>query len=105
MFNTVMTGENAIEAKAMGWLPDVPDLRDYTPEHAAVQELLAQVNLADGLKASFGLPASVDLRAYCSPIEDQGSLGSCTANAAAGMLEYFERRAFNKHIDASRLFL
>jgi C1A family cysteine protease len=103
MFNQAMTG--SIEPKAMGWLPDVPDLRDYTPEHAVVQELLAQINVTDGIKASLSLPALVDLRAYCSPIEDQGSLGSCTANAAAGMLEYFERRAFNKHVDASRLFL
>jgi C1A family cysteine protease len=47
----------------------------------------------------------VDLRAWCSPVENQGSLGSCTANAGVGVVEYFERRAFGKHIDASRLFL
>ena len=39
------------------------------------------------------------------PVEDQGSLGSCTANAGVGLLEYFERRAFGHHINASRLFL
>jgi C1A family cysteine protease len=50
-------------------------------------------------------PASVDLRAWCSPIEDQGNLGSCTANAGVGLLEYYERRAFGKHLDGSRLFL
>ena len=43
--------------------------------------------------------------AYCSPVEDQGSLGSCTANAVVGIVEYFERRAYGKYIDASRLFL
>ena len=32
-------------------------------------------------------------------------MGSCTANAGVGVVEYFERRAFGKHIDASRLFL
>jgi C1A family cysteine protease len=47
----------------------------------------------------------VDLSAYCSSIEDQGGLGSCTANAAVGLIEYYERRAFGKHLDASRLFL
>jgi C1A family cysteine protease len=47
----------------------------------------------------------VNLQAWCSPIEDQGQLGSCTANAAVGLVEYFERRAFGKHIDASRLFV
>ena len=48
---------------------------------------------------------SVDLRQWCSPVENQGSLGSCTANAAVGIVEYYEKRAFNKHIEASRLFL
>jgi C1A family cysteine protease len=32
-------------------------------------------------------------------------LGSCTANAGVGLVEYFERRAYGKHIDAARLFL
>jgi C1A family cysteine protease len=50
-------------------------------------------------------PTSVDLRQWCSPIEDQEQLGSCTANAAAGIVEYFERRAFGRHVDASRLFI
>jgi C1A family cysteine protease len=51
------------------------------------------------------LPAITDLRAWCSPVENQGALGSCTANAVVGLVEYFERRAFSKYIDASRLFL
>jgi C1A family cysteine protease len=51
------------------------------------------------------LSPRIDLREWFSPVEDQGPLGSCTANAAAGLVEYYERRAFKKHIDASRLFL
>ncbi len=51
------------------------------------------------------MPASIDLRQWCSPIEDQGNIGSCTANAGVGLLEYFERRAYGKHLDGSRLFL
>jgi len=47
----------------------------------------------------------VDLRGWCPIVEDQKNLGSCTANAGVGLLEYFERRAFGNHIDASRLFL
>ncbi|MDZ7636052.1 MAG: C1 family peptidase [Bacteroidales bacterium] len=47
----------------------------------------------------------MDLREWCSPIENQLDLGACTAHAAAGIVEYFEKRAFGKHIDASRLFL
>ncbi|MCP4573726.1 MAG: cysteine protease [bacterium] len=42
---------------------------------------------------------------WCSPIEDQGTLGSCTAQAGVGLLEYYERRTRGKHIDGSKLFL
>jgi C1A family cysteine protease len=87
----------------MGWLPDFPDFRDYTTVHPKVGPLLAKVH-AEKPQAT-GLASAVDLRPYCSSIEDQGQIGSCTAHAAIGMLEYFERRAFGKHIDASRLFL
>lgn len=34
------------------------------------------------------LPASVDLRAQCPPVRDQGQIGACTAFAATGMLSY-----------------
>jgi C1A family cysteine protease len=47
----------------------------------------------------------VSVRPSFSPIEDQGQLGSCTAQAAIGLLEYFERRAGGKWVDGSRLFL
>lgn len=50
------------------------------------------------------LPKTVDLRQYCSTIEDQGQLGSCTGNAIAGIIEYLNRKA-NKNIDVSRLFI
>ena len=45
------------------------------------------------------------LTPWCSPIEDQGSLGSCTANAGVSFIQFYERRAFGEHLDASRLFL
>jgi len=83
----------------MGWLRDLPDFRDYTMQTPVIKNLLAKVNFP---KAA---PASVDLRAWCSPIENQGQLGSCTANAGVGLFEYFEKKASSSHIDASRLFL
>jgi len=92
-----------IERLGMGWLPDYPDFRDYTEEQKSVKAMLSKVGVSKAVKA--GLPVSVDLRAWCSPIENQESIGSCTANAGVAMVEYFERRAFGKHIDASRLFL
>jgi C1A family cysteine protease len=87
----------------LGWLRDLPDFRDYTPDEETVKPQLEAIGAADPEAVS--IPASVDLRQYCSPIEDQGSLGSCTANATVGLVEYFERRANGRFIDASRLFL
>ncbi len=87
----------------MGWLPDYPDFRDYTCGKSIVNAMLSRVGLDKPAKET--LPSSADLRGWCSPIENQGSLGSCTANAGVGMVEYFERRAFGKHVDGSRLFL
>lgn len=94
---------HSFETSGMGWLPDYPDFRDYTVEEEAVKSMLSEAG-AD-MPAQAKLPSSVDLRPWFSPIEDQGSIGSCTANAGVGMLEYFERRAHGKHIDGSRLFL
>ncbi len=90
-----------IKRRGMGWIPDYPDFRDYTEETEEVRSVLG---VAKGIKAK-SLPASVDLREWCSPVEDQGSLGSCTAHAGTGLIEYYERKAFGRHIDASRLFL
>jgi C1A family cysteine protease len=90
--------------QSTGWLPDWPDFRDYTPDHPDVRPLLEPLRIAEPIEG-LGLPATADLRAWFSPIEDQGPIGSCTANAGVGVLEYYERRAFGKHIDASRLFL
>jgi C1A family cysteine protease len=89
--------------RGMGWLRDRPDFRDYTPDHAQIQPQLDALGVAHPQEVSLG--SSVDLRSYCSPVEDQGALGSCTANATAGLVEYFERRARGKYVDASRLFL
>jgi C1A family cysteine protease len=91
------------EPLGMGWLRDQPDFRDYTGEHDSVLPQLKKIGVAK--PEALTLAAKVDLRAYCSPVENQFSLGSCTANAVVGLVEYFERRAHNRHIDASRLFL
>jgi C1A family cysteine protease len=87
--------------RGMGWIPDYPDFRDYTEETEEVKSVLG---LARVLKAK-SLPVSIDLREWCSPIEDQGTLGSCTAHAGVGVIEYYERKSFGRHMDASRLFL
>ena len=69
------------------WKRDLPDRRDH------VYQL-----------AKTALPTSVDLRNFCSPIEDQGNLGSCTAQAIAGQIELINRKNTKTH-DVSRLFI
>ena len=90
-----------IKKHGMGWIPDYPDFRDYTEKTEEVKSVLGPKEL---IKAK-SLPISVDLREWCSPIENQGTLGSCTAHAGTGLIEYYERKCFGRHIDASRLFL
>lgn len=108
--------ESANETKGMGWLHDYPDFRDLTPdmddiphklaeagEKESVRMMLARAGITDRGKARPA--AQADLRKWFSPVEDQGTIGSCTANAGVALIEYFERRAFGKHTEASRLFL
>ncbi|MFX0046163.1 MAG: C1 family peptidase [Candidatus Hermodarchaeota archaeon] len=87
-----------------GWLPPLPDLRDFTDTEPQVAEIVKNLGLPKGrqLKAP---QKPVSLKDWCSPIENQMSLGSCTAHAAVGIVEYFQRRAFNKYIEGSRLFV
>lgn len=51
------------------------------------------------------LPPLVDLRPDCPPVEAQGALGSCTANAIVGAFEFAERKAGGGGHDLSRLFV
>ncbi len=93
----------------MGWLPDHPDLRDYTIGTAEVRKIFAgreaAARVPGSRKPAAAPPGAIDLRDWCPPVEDQGRLGSCTANAGVGVIEYYERRAFGRHLEASRLFL
>jgi len=100
----------------LGWLPDYPSIKDYTKNQDKVAEKLYRLGQKDSIKTMLNkvgvlketpeaVPASVDLSEWCPPVENQGTLGSCTANAGVGLVEYFEERAFGKHLDASRLFL
>ena len=86
----------------LGWVRDLPDFRDYSPENEKIKPLLKKLNL---LSTPASLPVKIDLRAWCAPIEDQGALGSCTANAGVGMIEFYEKKAYGVWLDASRLFL
>src|SRR5437868_12951987 len=75
-----------------GWKPDLPDPRDYL--YSAAPKVVRT------------LPPSVDLRAHCPPVYDQGRIGSCTANAIAGAIQ-FDRIKTGRKPDfvPSRLFI
>ena len=96
----------------MGWHPDVPDFRDCDLDtldrdpKTSGRKRQSETRVADLLCAA-KLPATgtVDLRPGCSPIEDQGRLGSCTAQSVVGLMEYLMGRAGMDHIDGSRLFV
>lgn len=102
------------ETKGMGWLRDYPSIRDFTQETdreflrnevvvPPPASLLARTDVPTATKNPPKGP--IDLREWCSPIEDQRTLGSCTAFAGVGMFEYFQRKAHGKHVDASHRFL
>ena len=87
--------------KGTGRLPRTPDRRDYTAQTSEIQGLAMKLGLKDGV----ALPDHVDISGWDSPIEDQGSIGSCTAQAAVGIVEHLQRRAHGIHLDGSRLFV
>ncbi|HEY6505238.1 MAG TPA: C1 family peptidase [Chitinophagaceae bacterium] len=110
------------KTKGTGWLKDYPDFRDNTPATSTistrqklrgvkepVSKILSKLDIQSSKRTAAVKKAAaatkIDLSRWCSPIEDQGGIGSCTAHAGVGLYEYFERRAFGRHIDASRLFL
>jgi len=108
-FTRVEAGIPAAQAedvppRGMGWLPDLPDIRDYTVQSEPIRPMTEALGLTAAAPPA-ALPATVDLRNWFSPIDDQGQLGSCTAHAGTGLYEYFERRAHNAYVDGSRLFL
>jgi C1A family cysteine protease len=78
-------------SKWYGWLPDLPDNRDFA--YSVIKPRLAK------------LPNKVDLRPKCPPIENQGDIGSCTAHALVGALEFLEVKVGGPFVDLSRLFV
>lgn len=73
--------------------PDQYDNRDHIYKSNSVPHLKELSNV-------------VDLRSQCSPVVDQGELGSCTANAiVSGLREYLLLQAKQPWLALSRLFL
>ncbi len=74
-----------------GWIPDQPDQRDHL--YAAPAQFLAE------------LPPRADLRPHCPAVYNQGALGSCTANAIGGAIEFDRIKQKLPDFVPSRLFI
>jgi len=74
-----------------GWLPDLPDFRDLV--YAAPAPIVKK------------LPPSADLRPSCPPVYDQEQLGSCTANAISGAIQFDLIKQKAPVFTPSRLFI
>jgi len=85
-----------------GWLPDLPDARDYTIAHPKVRPFLENAGVA-GLNLT--LPGAGDLREDFPPVFDQNPLNSCTAVTTGALSGYFQKRAFGRDLSGSILFL
>lgn len=73
-----------------GWRKDAPDHRDI--------ELVPLLSAAP-------LPKVIDLFGNCSPVEDQGDLGSCVANSATSAMEALLIKQKRPLLNFSRLFV
>lgn len=81
-----------MQLERYGWVRDIPDQRD--------------VLYAPPPQISSALPPRVDLRSGFPPPYDQGALGSCTANAIAGALQFLEgKEGSPAPVMPSRLFI
>jgi len=92
----------------LGWRQDLEkdDPRDYHIDHSEMQKVFkAQPLVNERITGAVEAPNVHSLRKWCSPIEDQGQLGSCTANAAVGMFETMMNLALGTYIRLSRLFV
>jgi len=74
-----------------GWSPQLPDQRD--------------VLFNIGAEHLAALPSKIDLRPTCPTICDQGALGSCTANAIAGAVQFDLMKQQLPVFTPSRLFI
>src|SRR5579859_753712 len=90
--DTIRTQTSSIPSrrvKGLGWVRDLPDQRDLL--YPTLQAL--------------SFPSQVDLSPDFPPCYDQGDLGSCTANAIAGVLQFVQKQEGIPLVMPSRLFI
>ena len=115
------THKNDLPLVGLGWQPDVCDFRDrdLLATHCLLEKNkdYAKTAICEHIDDPEGFLRRndidwVDWSAECSPIENQQALGSCTAHAVVGVLEFMMRRAprwddgeAKSHVELSKLFL
>lgn len=80
--------------KGLGWLPDVPDIRDHI-----------LFSTRGVIKAKKVLPMSVDLSVLCPSVYDQGHIGSCTAQSVSALYQFLLKKQDALDPLLSRMFL
>jgi C1A family cysteine protease len=81
-----------VRIKRYGWVRDIPDQRDFRYQPSP--------------RLARTLPQKVDLRDGFPPCYNQGELGSCTANAISGALQFLEmKEGAASPVMPSRLFV
>lgn len=90
-----------------GWIPDLPDPRDYGPGHENLLPAFRDREVQESLDRPLVevLPPRVDLGAFFPPVVEQGPLNSCTAATAAALSGFFEKRTLGRNASPSIMFL
>ena len=99
----------------LGYLPDLPDHRDYVFEALTDLEDEAKtlkgkakdrcVEVLASLQAKYEPFVSLLDTGNLTPIENQGEIGACTAHAVIGLAEYLIKSGTGAVTDLSRMFL
>ena len=74
----------------LAWRKDVPDARDlFFVDRTPLKNI----------------PSHIDLRDFCSPVENQGIMGSCTGHAVTAAVELIHNQETGSYRHLSRLFV
>ena len=79
-----------------GWIPSLPDMRD--------QDVIAFSNKI-GIDLDKTIPTEKTLAGNFTQVDNQGKIGSCTAHAATGIVEYYQNVVRGKFFQSSRRFV
>jgi len=95
----------------LAWKPDstqpLTSGASAHPDHPFDAANLAKVQAVGSNVSNPGVETNgvLDLRHWCSPIENQSSAGSCVGNGTVGALEFLQIRNGQPYTDLSRLFV